>query len=244
MKPTPGRVFNPYRKLWHMLGLVIPLFLYLDLLSSIGEHASRFWGIVILFCLIVLVFALDLARFFLPPFRRFWYNTVGFLMKAEEAHRFNATIPYLVASLLLFLFVGKELSLIACLYLMIGDPMAAFVGGRTGRFRFANGKSLEGLLAFILAGALAAILFLLLHGLFFPQSVYALFQNPGPLLLAALCGSVFAAVAEFFSWTALRGLYDDNLSVPLAGALGFCLAGHYAGLPWSTLLFAVDRLFV
>lgn len=243
MKPTSGRVFNPYRKMWHTLGLVIPLFLYLDPLAAMGEHASRLWGIIILLGMIVLVFALDLSRFFLPPFRKFWYSTVGFLMKAEEANRFNATIPYLVASLLLFLFVGKELALIACLYLMIGDPMAAFVGGRTGRFRFVNGKSLEGLLAFILAGALAAILFLFLHGTFFPESAYALFANPGPLLLAVFCGAVLAAVAEFFSWTALRGLYDDNLSVPLAGALGFALAGYYGGLPWSVLIFAVEELF-
>jgi dolichol kinase len=232
MQPPPGRVFNTYRKIWHMLGLIIPLFLYFDPFSDAGVHATRTMGVWLLLFLILLAFGLDIARITLPGFRKFWYRHVGFLMKAEEAGYFNATIPYLAACLILFLTSRSELALIACMFLMVGDPVAALVGGRYGRVRFYNGKSLEGMAAFILSGWLAALFFLWLHTQFASApGFYSLQGFPLRLALTTLAGAFVAAVAEFFSFTALNGLFDDNLSVPVAGALGFGLAGYFAYAP-------------
>lgn len=128
----------------------------------------------------------------------------------HEAHRVNSATWYAVAVLLMALCQQVVPSAIALVVLGIGDPCAAIVGRRLGRVRLVNGRSLEGSLAFVLAGGATAAAFVSL-------------VHPELGLVATVVGSaagaLAGAVAELFS----RRI-DDNFSVPLTAFAAAYLA--------------------
>jgi dolichol kinase len=87
--------------------------------------------------------------------------------------------------------------------------MAGLIGRRFGRIKLIHGRSLEGTLSFFVSGfAVSFGLLALIH----PSVMIS------EALVIAAVASLFGAVAELFS---LR--LDDNLSVPVASALGAML---------------------
>ncbi len=128
---------------------------------------------------------------------------------AHEAKRVNSSTWYATALVLLTLTHSQPLCLIAVGILGVGDPMAAFVGRRFGKIKLLHGRSLEGTLTFFVTGTLVALALL---RLFHPA------LGLGVALAIAAVAAAFGAVAELLS---LR--VDDNLSVPLAAALGGAL---------------------
>lgn len=127
----------------------------------------------------------------------------------HEARRVNSSTWYATALVLLTLTRSPVLCLIAVGILGVGDPMAAFIGRRFGRIKLLHGRSLEGTLTFFLTGAAVAVALL---RLFHPE------LGLGAALAMSATAALFGAVAELLS---LR--VDDNLSVPLAAALGGAL---------------------
>ncbi len=215
-----GRPFNALRKAWHLLGLAVPLCLYLDVLGPWGPGLTRgvlMWALGLF--LLLLVWS-DLMRFRNEGFRKVYMGLFGVLLKKDELHRFNASIPYIAANLMLVSFFATEVVVLACLFLNVGDAAASLVGTRFGRVRFWNGRSLAGTLAFVGASVLVGCLFVLWHS--------ARSQAAGPFVLSAgrtpfwvvFAGSAAAATAELLSVTTLRGLVDDNLWVAPAGVGG------------------------
>ena len=148
-------------------------------------------------------------------------------MKAEERDRFTATVPFFLACIILFLFFSKEVILLATIYLVVGDTAAAYFGSRLGRIRFWNGKSLEGLIAFMLFGILFSLLFLILHT-WSGQTNFSLLVGgriDWMIILLVAVGALLSAITEFLIVPTVRGLIDDNLLVPLMGAVGILLIG-------------------
>ncbi len=86
-----------------------------------------------------------------------------------------------------------------------GDTAAALVGKRFGRIRFRNGKSLEGVLAFWIAGSAACALFLYWGGV-----------GAGTGLFLACPAAAAGAAAEFFE-KEIR--MDDNFGIPLCAGI-------------------------
>jgi dolichol kinase len=85
----------------------------------------------------------------------------------------------------------------------VADPAAGIVGRRLGRIRLRARRSLEGTLAFLAAGTLAALASLtVFHAIPWPER-----------LMVALVGAAAGALAELFT-TRL----DDNLTIPLTVA--------------------------
>ena len=133
----------------------------------------------------------------------------GKMAHPHEWHRINSATWYSTALFLLALFFPVHICLVAIAILGFGDPAAAFIGRRWGRIKLLNGRSLEGTLAFVVAGILASAL------------VLAIWYPPVSWLQALLwigIASVFGAVAELVS----RRI-DDNLSIPVAAAVGASL---------------------
>jgi dolichol kinase len=128
----------------------------------------------------------------------------------HERHRINSSTWYTTALLLIALTLSPMACTAALLVLGLGDPAAGLVGRRFGRIRLANGKSLEGALAFVAAGALAAGAAL---ALYYPA------LSPLSVLILALASAVAGALAELF-FTRI----DDNFSIPLAAGAGCSLA--------------------
>ena len=224
----------------------MPLVLYFNLffwMSDSLAHPTRTIGFVLLALLTCLLIAVDLLRFQNESFRDFFYGIIGPLMKEEEINRFNGTVPYFLSCVILFCCFSKEVIFISCILLMLGDPAAAYFGGKYGRIRFWNGKSLEGLAAFVIMGFFSSMLFLALQT-WNASTKLALFGKLfWPLTFTAFSAALISALAELFSRTALKGLLDDNLWVPLAGALGFGIIGHLFGLPLDAIFFDPGTLF-
>jgi dolichol kinase len=135
----------------------------------------------------------------------------GRVAHPHEHQRVNSATWYATALLGLALFGSPVHAAVGVVVLGVGDPMAASIGRRFGRVRLANGRSLEGSLAFVVFGGLAALLVLLA---LYHRQVTGL-QAVGAASLAAVCG----AAAELFS-----SRLDDNFTIPLSAAAGAALA--------------------
>ena len=119
--------------------------------------------------------------------------------------------PYVpAAACLTVLCFPAPVAICAFTVMLFGDTAAALVGRQFGKIKFANGKSLEGVLAFIAA----SVLVLIVCG--------CIFSYPSSLYLKGCIGIVLAAVAELYE----QKLHiDDNFSIPL-------LVGAAMSLPW------------
>lgn len=247
--------FNFKRKAWHMLGLLVPAFFYFDPLVILGTpyiHITRMVGLGLNVFMLLALIVIDVLRFRVESLNQLFIRVAGPLLKEQEHGRMNATIPYLTATLLLFSSTQEIIAGCATTFLMLGDPVAAYIGGKFGRVRFWNSKSLEGMLAFFLAGTTAAGLFLLLHSWLilqgFPNAVreaeYSFFGNRHLALLAVLVvGSAAAAVTEFFSSNRLAGLLDDNLEVPIMAAIAMAVTANLCGFSGESIFFDLKQIF-
>jgi dolichol kinase len=98
----------------------------------------------------------------------------------------------------------------ACAFsvMLIGDAAAALVGRKFGRTKFSNGKSLEGILAFVAFSIMA----LAVCG--------CIFSYPARLYLTGFVGIILAAAAEFHE----KKLHiDDNFSIPVIVGIAMSL---------------------
>ncbi len=139
----------------------------------------------------------------------------------HEAHRVNSATWYATALVLLSLTQSLLPCLVALAVLGAGDPAAAIIGRRFGRTEIVHGRTLEGTLAFVLAGGLAAFGYVsVMH----PASAAGGFAWP-LALAASLGGAVAGAIAELVS----RRI-DDNLSIPLAACAGATVTASIAGV--------------
>jgi glycerol-3-phosphate acyltransferase PlsY len=117
------------------------------------------------------------------------------LLKPSEDYRFTGSTYMLVASLIAFLAFDQKVAVTALLFLSIGDPVAALVGGRTPGPRWV-GKSPGGTIAFIGASLLIVVVLV---------SSGAIQYHWGLLI-----GALVAGLVELIPIP-----LDDNLTVPL-----------------------------
>ncbi len=111
--------------------------------------------------------------------------------------------PYVLAgALVALLCFPAPIAACGMVVMLIGDTAAALVGRRFGRHKTINGKSIEGVLAFIGFGSLVCMVTVWLFGSTFPTTIYY-------LVLPAV---TLAAMAELCE----KQLHiDDNVSIPL-----------------------------
>lgn len=131
------------------------------------------------------------------------------IARPREYYRVNSATWYLFALAIVTPLFSKPAVLVGVLVLAFGDPAAAWIGKSIGKRKLVGNKSLEGSLAFFVAGAIAA------------GALLVAFYPALPLerrLLAALVASLLGALAELFS-----GRVDDNFAVPVAATLAAAL---------------------
>jgi dolichol kinase len=116
--------------------------------------------------------------------------------------------PVLAAACLSAVCFAAPYSAFAMAVMLLGDTAAALVGRRFGRHRAFNGKSLEGLFAFLAVGFLVV------------ATGCAAYGCPGAVWCGGAAGVAVASALEFFN----RELHlDDNFTIPLAVGFGFYL---------------------
>ncbi|MEN0067478.1 MAG: hypothetical protein AAGA48_35430 [Myxococcota bacterium] len=146
---------------------------------------------------------MEAARRWSPGINRFLMTLFARVAHPHESVEVNSATWYTTALVILAIGFPVDIGIMALAVLGFGDPAAAIIGRNFGRTPVGRGRTLEGSLAFVAAGALAAFgIGLWLHPAAFPV-----------LALRALAGGVAGAVAEVVT----RRL-DDNLTIPLAVA--------------------------
>lgn len=197
------RPTNYARNLLHFGGAVIALAL-VHLLLTPASMALIATG------LLLWAWTMELGRRHVPAVNRLLMRILGSFAHPHESYRINSATWYCTALFALSLTGSKLLALVAIAVLGFADPMAAIVGRRYGSVKLVNGRSLQGSLAFLATGWLAALAVTVITR---PDIGWA------AALTASAAAGAIAAVAELYS---LR--VDDNLSIPLAAAAGVAVA--------------------
>jgi dolichol kinase len=206
LRPT-----NYARNVFHVLAAVIGVVVVEVAPLLVADGA--FWVAVIACTAAIMGWTMELSRRVSERANRFMMWVFSPVAHPHEAHHVNSATWYTSALALLSL-TGEPVVCAAALAILgVADPMAAIVGKRFGRTRFANGRSLEGTTAFVVSGGLAAF-----------AAVMALHPEVGAGRAAAmaLAGALLGGLAEL--WVSR---IDDNLAIPVC-------AGAAA---WAVLLF-------
>ncbi len=159
---------------------------------------------------------LEITRTKSDAVNRFCMQLFGRTAHPHEAHRVNSATWYSTALVILSLTQSLVPCLVALCVLGVGDPAAAIIGRRFGRTPIVHGRTLEGTLAFIVAGGLAALGYVLA---FHPTTTMPV------AILASFGGALTGAIAELVSRRV-----DDNLSIPLAACAGAAAMSVVASL--------------
>jgi len=158
----------------------------------------------------VWAWSMEIGRRVVPGVNTFLMKVFGPVAHPHEAHRINSATWYATALVMLAVLFPVHMGVAGLAVLGLGDPMAALVGRRFGRTELVNGRSLEGSLAFVAFGSVAALAALTL---WYPE------LGLRTHLVLALVTALFGAVAEL-----LTRRIDDNLAIPVVGALGAQIA--------------------
>ncbi|MBW2455851.1 MAG: hypothetical protein JRI68_15145 [Deltaproteobacteria bacterium] len=154
----------------------------------------------------------EVARRFSTRINHFWVDRVFvFVARPQERYRTNSATYYMLGLAVTTWMADRTVCCAAILVLALGDPIASAVGHRWGGYRFSNGKSLVGSLAFLLsAGLVLAAYFSAFSGL-----------SPATWGLAAACMALAGTLTELTS-----GRVDDNLAIPVVtAAVGMLILG-------------------
>jgi len=190
LRPT-----NYKRNVFHMASSV----LVVGLVESVVSTPARMISISAGF--LVMAWTLEALRRNRSGLNDFLMGIFGAMAHPHEWHRVNSGTWFITALFLLALTGSIPVGLTAVAVLGFGDPVAALVGRRWGQTRLLHGRTLEGSLAFVAAGALAAMAVLTI---WHPEVGVA---NAAAIALVA---ALWGAVAEL-----LTRRVDDNLAIPL-----------------------------
>ena len=199
LRPT-----NYARNVYHVANAVVAL-VCLRLLSETAVLACALF-------MMSLAWSCELGRRIIPRLNDFLMGLMGKIAHPHEAWRVNSATWYATACVILASMWDLKVASIGLAVLGFADPAAAIVGRRYGRVQLFNGRTLEGSMTFLVVGTIVSGLWLM--------TVWSL-----PASFAwkmAFIGALFGCIAELFS----RRI-DDNLSIPVATAVGVLVALAY-----------------
>jgi dolichol kinase len=220
-----GDPFNIQRKLFHGIGLLVPVIFYFNLFDSLSPNSgylepTRTIGFFILSSLFLFLVSVELLRFNIPAFQELFLKVAGPLIKEKEQNKINAAVPYILALALVCAFLPRDIVVLSLLYLTFGDPMAAYIGGKYGTIRFYNGKSLQGTVGAMIGASIIGFGFMILITLFFPANSQLLLWSEKGVNFSSIgiiiAGAIAAFIIEFVS---SDGFLDDNLTIPLGSGV-------------------------
>lgn len=194
------------RKLWHVsMGmLIISIFVFTGMSTS---TAVVILGSVLGFDLLV-----ETARLRIPAINeqvlRYW----GPFMRSCEINRVSGTPYYILSTMLAFAIFPRPVGILSVLFLAVGDPIASLIGIMYGKNspRIAQGKSLIGTLAGVVACAVVTFIFL---------KVYPILVSDSATVVLSLIGGIAGGTAELAPFD-----MDDNFTIPMISGFVMWLA--------------------
>lgn len=204
LRPT-----NYLRNAFHITASVTALLLVETLLGATSMLVA---ASLIAAC----AWTMEISRRYSTTSDRFSWWLLGRMAHPHERTRVNSATWFSSALFLLALTGSHLIAALALGVLGLADPVAALVGRRWGRHTLVHGRTVEGSLAFIVAGSLVTSLTLLTWHR----------ELGGAAMVLLVASAVLpASLAELFA----RRI-DDNLLVPLAAAAGSGLVATLLGL--------------
>ncbi len=197
------------RKIWHMgMGLSMAL-IYLGGMPVIT-------ALSILGAALAIAWTNEVTRLRNPQWNmkmvRFW----GPIMRSSEVNRMSGVPSYLASALVAVAIFPKPVAVVSILYLACGDPIASLFGilyGDRG-LRYANGKSLIGTLAGVLACVLVGLVFFSGMGL-----------SLDTLVALSVIGGIAGGTAELLPFEV-----DDNFTIPVISGFVLWFAFIFLGV--------------
>jgi diacylglycerol kinase (CTP) len=183
------------RKIWHVTGVGIVTWLFYILPYNVALGLIS--GFSILFI------GLDFLRFKAPAFKNLVTKIMGLFMRKEELDKPTGLSFMCVGFWLLILLFDRDVALLTMLFVMLGDPIAAYIGTKYGKDKIGD-KSVQGFLACFAVCVVVALVYLRLIDFNSSRIIYV-------SLLAALVGSG----AELVQINKI----DDNLSMPVISGI-------------------------
>ena len=196
LRPT-----NYARNVYHVANAVVALACVRVMSELTVMYISSF--------MMCLAWTCEVGRRVIPKLNDFLMGFMGRIAHPHEAWRVNSATWYATACVILASMWDLKVASVGLVVLGFADPAAAIVGRKYGRVRLVNGRTLEGSLTFLFVGTASSWLWLALF--WSTSAVYALKMS--------LLGALFGCIAELFS----RRI-DDNLSIPVASAVGVLMA--------------------
>jgi len=171
------------RKSIHLFALSIPVgYMILDKKTTL-----LILGSATFFALCV-----ELARFLWSDFSRWFYRSVGNLLREHEQSDLTGATYLLIGSFLTILFFDKWIALAALFFLVVADAFGALVGRFWGKHSLYKDKMIEGSVIFLLT-ALVVVFFI-----------------PENYLVVGFVGVATAFLIDVF----VKRI-DDNVAIPL-----------------------------
>jgi dolichol kinase len=168
--------------------------------ASVALFPSRAVQLTIACAFVTYAWSMEIARRLSPAFNARIMRMYARVAHAHEWYRVNSATWYATALVVLAAFASRPGMIAGLAVLGVADPFAALVGRRYGRHKLRSGKSLEGALAFVASGTLAALGGLaLLHT-----------GSPEKMVALAFVAAVAGALAEV--WISVL---DDNFTIPV-----------------------------
>jgi dolichol kinase len=196
------------RKLIHLSSLWMP--------AAILLIPGRFASCILFGILFVMTLAVERAYVLkvpvITPVYDYFFGKMLRKTPSPDAWIVSGGAPVYAAAALTCLCFAPLCAAAGMAVLMTADAAAALIGRKFGKHKLVNGKSLEGTLAFVLTGVLAAGVCISAVGV-------------SSLLPYVLPAVILAALAELFQ---KQLKVDDNFSIPLvtAGFLQLALLFH------------------
>lgn len=203
------RPSNLTRKAFHLASGIFVLILLQHILPPP-------WVVPVAGSCVALAWSMEISRRFSERANAWMMWLFGPVAHPHERYRVNSATWYTTALVILAAFTPQMAAALAVIVLGAADPAAAIVGRRFGRLTILNGRTLEGTLAFIVAGALASVVVL---NLYWPSLSWL--QMASIAAAAAAPGAVAELVSE---------RVDDNLTIPLTVGASVTLALWWMGV--------------
>lgn len=191
MKLADKKQTHIARKLWHAGGVGIALWLYFILPYTVALGLISVCSILII--------GLDFLRLYSDKFKNIITRFFGLFLRQEELDKPTGLSFMCVGFWLLVLLFDRQVALLTMGFVMLGDPIAAYVGTKYGKDKIGD-KSVQGFLACFAVCLIVALVFLSLNSFTPSRVIYV-------SLLSALVGSGSELVQI--------PKIDDNLSMPV-----------------------------
>ena len=173
------------RKVVHYNASLIPIIYYF--------FVDRKIALIVLGVCSASIILAEVLRMRNPLSKNLYMKIFGWMTRSHEHNKHFTGASYVfVGSFLTILLFPKEIAVIVLLFLSVGDPTACLVGLSIGKVKIWHDKTLEGSLAFIIAGFLVT------------------FWIPGIALWVKVIGAFVACFVELIPWKV-----DDNITIPL-----------------------------